>query len=133
MLRPSVDAEDKQLYYRCCACSYKHLAEKDECLVRFREVKPPSKKDQIRSNLDTLYCRLYEVSNQGGGRGSTRKDFNKDEFECKTIQRPSRLIKAMISNKDVFESMENIDENIDLEQETDLVSQNQEENTAGWD
>ncbi|CAG8772784.1 9309_t:CDS:1, partial [Racocetra fulgida] len=50
--------------------------------------------------------------------------------ECKTIQRPSRLIKAMISNKDVFESMENIDENVDLEQETDLVSQNQEENTA---
>lgn len=48
------------------------------------------------------------------------------------IQRPSRLIKAMISNKDVFESMENMNEN-NLEQETDLVSQDQEENTSGWD
>ncbi|CAG8716557.1 10197_t:CDS:2, partial [Dentiscutata heterogama] len=79
-----VDAEDKQLYYRCSACSYKHFAEKDECL-------------------------------------------------CKTIQRPSRLIKAMISNKDVFKSIENMNEDGNLEQETDLVSQDQEESTTGWD
>lgn len=52
MLRPSVDAEDTQLYYRCSACSYKHFAEKDECLVRFREVKPPS--NYLKETLETI-------------------------------------------------------------------------------
>ncbi|KAF0394556.1 DNA-directed RNA polymerase II subunit RPB9 [Gigaspora margarita] len=144
MLRPSVDAEDTQLYYRCSACSYKHFAEKDECLVRFREVKPPSNYlketlETIKSDpaltrciIDCMTCQTRTVAVEIHERIPTQMNLIYVCEECKMIQRPSRLIKAMISNKDVFESMENMNEN-NLEQETDLVSQDQEENTSGWD